>query len=532
LEKAMPQLALIGALLGALVTPLGLSTPAAADRSVVVTDKGAVRGSVTDAGRAFRRIPFAAPPVGELRWRAPGPAAPWTGVRDATVPGPECAQAGSPELHQPRVTNEDCLYLNVYAPASRIPYRPVMVWFHGGGFTAGSANPYDGSALAGRGVVVVTVNYRLGAFGFLAHPALSGEDRRVGSGNYGTLDQQAALRWVRANAAAFGGDPRRVTIFGESAGGVSVCAHLASPLTGGLFSRAIVQSGPCNLLPRTLPDAEAAGERFATAAGCQGQPDLRACLRARPAGVVLDAMGDSETWAPTTGTPVLPVDPGSAIASGAYHRVPTMAGSNLDEGTIFAALTEAGGVPLNAATYPAVLAGLYGADAPRVQGRYPGSAYGEDYRLALGAVLTDSLFACPTWDLNRSLSRSTRTYGYEFADRTAPNLYGVTPGFPLGAYHAAELTYLFRFQGLPLDPAQRRLSDQMLSYWTRFAAGGDPNGGPTPDWQPFRPAHPTVLTLDLRRADRGHLTNGYGFDTRHRCAFWATVGAANLRSLA
>lgn len=521
----MPRL--LSALLGALLMSLTLAAPAAADRdpSVVVTGKGAVRGTVTDGGRVFHRIPFAAPPVGDLRWRAPQPAAAWAGVRDATVAGPTCAQGENPPLGIPRSTTEDCLYLSVYTPPTGARHRPVMVWFHGGAFVAGSANQYDGSALASRGVVVVTVNYRLGAFGFLAHPALSGEAPQVKSGNYGTLDQQAALRWVRANAAAFGGDPGRVTIFGQSAGGGSVCAHLTSPPAAGLFARAIVQSGPCTLLARTLPDAENAGRQFATTAGCQDQPDVPGCLRARPPGAVLDAMGDpfalsaALPWAPTSGTPVLPVSPAQAIESGAYNRVPVMAGSTLDEGRIFAAIMEAQQVPLNAVTYPVVLSQMYGPDAVRVQAQYPGAAYGEDYRLALGAVLTDSAFACPTWALHRSLSASTRTYAYEFADRTAPNVYAITPDFPLGAYHAAEIPYLFPIGIVTLNPAQRRLSDQLLSYWTRFAADGHPHGHGTPHWRQFSPTDPTILTMDL-----GRTANGYGFDARHRCAFWATMG--------
>lgn len=182
-------------------------------------------------------------------------------------------------------------------------------------------------------------------------------------------------------------------------------------------------------------------------------------------------------------------------------------------------IMEAQGVPLNAVTYPVVLSQLFGADAVWVQTQYPGSAYGGDYRLALGAALTDSGFACPTWELNRSLSQSTRSYAYEFADRTAPNIYGITPDFPLGAYHAAELPYLFPIGTSTLDPAQRHLSGQLLSYWTRFAAGGHPNGHGTPHWRQFNPIDPTVLTLDLPRT-----ANEYGFDTRHHCAFWATIG--------
>lgn len=519
--------AMLGVTLVALLTSFGLAAPASAGSAgsaapVVVTDKGAVRGTATDTGRVFHRIPFAAPPIGDLRWRAPRPAAAWAGIRDATVPGPSCAQNEFPVLGQPRVTTEDCLYLNVYTPPGRARHQPVMVWFHGGSFMNGSANLYDGSALARRGVVVVTVNYRLGAFGFLAHPALSGEDPAK-SGNYGLLDQQAALRWVQANAAAFGGDERRVTIFGESAGGISVCDHLTSPLATGLFAAAIIESGPCSLLGHALPAAEAAGERFATATGCAGQADVPGCLRSQPVATILDAQGVPEgpetPWAPNFATPVLPVDPMQAIMSGAYDRVPTIAGTNLDEGTIFVAVMEAQGIAINAETYPIVLSQMFGADAPRVQAEYPGSAYGGDYRLALSAVETDSMLACPTWALNQSLARASSAYAYEFADRTAPNLYSVTPDFPLGAFHGAELAYLFPI-GDAFDPAQRRLSDRMLSYWTRFAAVGDPNSDWTPRWQRFQPAHPTVLTLD-----RTGVTNRSGFGVRHQCGFWRTVHA-------
>jgi para-nitrobenzyl esterase len=515
--------AVLGALLGALLASPTLAAPAAGpDPAVVVTDRGAVRGTVTEHGRAFHAIPYAAPPVGALRWRAPRAAAPWTGVRGATTRGPACAQVASAVLGSPRITTEDCLHLDVYTPASARRRLPVMVWFHGGGFTAGSNGLYDGSALARRGAVVVAVNYRLGAFGFLAHPELSAEDRRAGSGNYGLLDQQAALRWVRANAAAFGGDPRRVTAFGESAGAMSVCAHLTSPAAAGLYARAILQSGPCAALTRTT--AQATGRRFATAAGCPGG-SVPGCLRARPVGAVLDAMdalpqqGADLTWGPTSETPVLPADPERAIRAGAYHRVPVLAGSTLDEGRIFAAFVEASGIHLDATTYPLVLDDLYGADAGRVQARYPASAYGGDHRLALGAVLTDDQFACPTWRFHRSVSASARLHAYEFADRTAPNVYPFTPDFPLGAYHGSELPYLFPGTASVLDPGQRRLSDTMLGYWTRFAAAADPNGRGAPRWRAFHRGDPAVMTLDQPRP-----ATGYGFGARHQCTFWATVG--------
>jgi para-nitrobenzyl esterase len=250
-----------------------------------------------------------------------------------------------------------------------------------------------------------------------------------------------------------------------------------------------------------------------------------ACLRAKPVGTVLDAMlgmppeGIQSPWVPTFATPVLPVNPTEAIAAGAFHRVPVIAGTNLDEGTVFVAFLEASGTPVTAETYPVVLSQLFGTNAPRVQAQYPGTAYGGDYRLALSAVYTDYLFACPTWTLNRALSKATRVFAYEFADRTAPNLYSFTPEFPLGAYHGAELAYLFPTGSL-LNPAQRRLSDRMLSYWTRFAAAGNPNGNRPPYWRSFRPAHPTVLTLDL-----AIVNNENGFDTQHHCDFWNTVRA-------
>jgi para-nitrobenzyl esterase len=506
----------------ALVTSLALTNPAGAggDPAVVVTDKGAVRGTVTAEGREFHRIPYAAPPVGALRWRAPQAPTAWSGVRDATAPGPACAQPASPGEGTEGSTAEDCLHLNVYTPPAGAGHRPVMVWFHGGSYLTGTANHYDGSALARQGVVVVTVNYRLGAFGYLAHPALSG-----GSGNYGTLDQQAALRWVQANARAFGGDPRRVTAFGESAGAGSVCAQLTSPGAAGLFHRAILQSGPCAYTTRA--DAEAIGRQFTSAAGCQDSTDVPACLRARPAAIVLEAMdavapdGLALAWAPTAGTPVLPSAPDRAIEAGAYHRMPVMTGTTLDEGRIFAAFIEQG-LQLDETTYPAVLADIFGPDAARVQERYTASAYGGRHDLAMGAVFTDFVFACPTWTFNRAAAASTRVFGYEFADRTAPNVFAVEPDFPLGAYHGAELSYLFRM--LPLDPAQTRLSEQMLSYWTRFATAGNPNGKGTPAWPPFRHTAPAVLTLD----QPPRIAHGYDFGKRHHCDFWSTVDGAGV----
>src|SRR5690348_11209570 len=240
------------------------------DAPVVTTSDGAVRGAAAGTVNEFLGLPYAAPPTGNLRWRAPQPAAAWTGVRDATTFGPSCPQAPSP-FAPPGPFSEDCLYLNVYTPAARPgANRPVLVWIHGGGLVQDGARDYDGTKLAADGVVVVTINYRLGALGFLAHPALASHGA---AGNYGLMDQQAALRWVQRNIARFGGDPGNVTIAGQSAGGLSVLAQMVSPSARGLFQRAIVQSGTFALNQRPLATAEAAGEKYASAVGIQDQTE-------------------------------------------------------------------------------------------------------------------------------------------------------------------------------------------------------------------------------------------------------------------
>ena len=254
---------------------------------IVRIDGGLVRGADAAGVNSFLGLPYAAPPTGNLRWRPPQPAAGWSGVRDATTFGPSCPQAPSP-FAPPGQFSEDCLYLNVYTPAARSSFggRPVLVWIHGGGLEQDGARDYDGTKLAADGVVVVTINYRLGALGFLAHPALASHGA---AGNYGLMDQQAALRWVQRNIARFGGDPGNVTIAGQSAGGLSVLAQMVSPGARGLFQRAIVQSGTFALNQRPLAVAEAAGQTFATAVGCADQS--AACLRSAPVSALVANFG-------------------------------------------------------------------------------------------------------------------------------------------------------------------------------------------------------------------------------------------------
>ncbi|MET9225923.1 carboxylesterase family protein [Lentzea sp. NPDC003310] len=473
---------------------------AAGDGAVVRTDKGAVRGTVTSQVRTFGNIPFAAPPVGENRWRDPRPVTPWHGVRDATVPAPYCAQ--NAQLGQPSSQVEDCLYLNVTTPAGRSAKpRPVMVWIHGGGFTTGAASMYDATWLAAKNdVVVVTVNYRLGVFGFLGHPGLPG------SGTFGLADQQAALRWVQRNARAFGGDARNVTVFGESAGGLSVCAQLASPRAAGLFAKAIIQSGPCGLsLPsfttpgeftgvwRSRADTEKAGT------GLLGCADVT-CLRGKP---VADLLTVQDLFAsPSYDTAILPTDPATAQRTGAITRVPTLVGTTHDEMTLFAPLFWP--QPIPEAAYPDQLSWLFGANAAKVAARYPVNG-NDDARDEIAHLLTDRSWACTTQTTRRELGRHTRVFGYEFADPDVPMIFPGLPPFPeFGAYHGSELLMLFDL-GQTLTPAQRHVSDRMISAWGRFARTGDP--GWRADVQSFAPG----------------AIGGTDFARDHQCGFWSSI---------
>jgi para-nitrobenzyl esterase len=467
------------------------------DGRVVQTDKGAVSGTVTSTYRTFGNIPFAAPPVGENRWRDPRPAQAWHGVRDATKPGPRCAQAAG--LGEPVSGTEDCLYLNVTTPAKnpRKP-RPVMVWIHGGGFVNGSASRYAAQSLATKNdVVVVTVNYRLGVFGFFGYPGLPG------SGAFGIADQQAALKWVQRNVRAFGGDARNVTIFGESAGGLSVCAQLASPGSAGLFAKAIIQSGACGVPSQpgqTFWKARADVEKVGAAQplGCQ---DV-ACLRNLPVSKLLEV--HTAFGFPAFDTRVLPIDPALAQRTGRMHRVPTMVGSTHDEATLFAGMAFPAVVPESA--YRAQIAGYFGeAEADRIVARYPVNGNG-DARDEIATLLTDSSFGCASHDTRQQLGRHQRVSGYEFADQNVPMIFPGMPTIPGGykAYHASELPLLFDF-GVPLTPGQQQLSDYMIAAWGRFARTGDPG------WQA---EVQSLAAGQVRPTD---------FAKDHKCDFWGQL---------
>lgn len=479
------------------------------DGLVVATDSGPVRGALVDGVRAFRGIPFAAPPVGERRWQAPEPPAPWTEPLDATEPGAKCPQADLLTGVFDETASEDCLTLEVWTPAGAAPgdARPVMVWLHGGGFVsgAGSLPTYAGDDLAKRqGVVIVNVNYRLGPLGFLSHPSLDGEDpKHPVSGNFGLMDQRLALEWVQRNAEAFGGDPGNVTLFGESAGAISVCAHLASPESGHLFHRAIMESGLCE----SALDAESAyalGGDLAAAVGCAADADVAACLRKKTAKELVMALptpeglvfGEGPRWGPSIDGEVLPMAPSVALASGKHNAVPLLLGSNRDEGTLFLFL--AGFGALREEEYEAIVTGLsvkQGVDPEVVLAQYPASEY-ESPKAALAALVGESVFNCPARRAARAVTTTGQSaYLYHFTRALEQ------PGLPgdLGAFHSAEIPFVFgnTLFTAGITEEDRPLSDAMMGYWTRFAETGDPNGDGAVAWPAYDAETDPHLGLDL-----------------------------------
>ena len=488
--------------------------------SLVVTDEGTVRGRVGARMRSFLGIPYAAPPVGDLRWQPPRPHSTWSGIRNATAFGSSCPQAAS--LSSRGSTNEDCLFLNVFTPLATNVGKgyPVMVWIHGGGLTSGESSDFIPEALVARKVVVVTVNYRLGVLGFLAHPSLTAESSDHASGDYGLLDQQSALRWVRENIARFGGDSGNVTLFGESAGGVSVHAQLASPRARGLFQRAIVESGGYSGSQPSLPAAERAGRAFAATVGCRAQS--AACLRRVPVATLL-AKQPLFDATPVIDGIVLTRSITRAIANGAFNRVPVIEGSNHDEFRFFLATNgPPGGVPVTSSRYRAAIAatlGVTASTAARIAARYPLSRYASP-SLALGALGTDALYACRAWAAAQALSPYVPTYQYEFDDEGAPRFFPVRlPGFPLGAYHSAELPYLFTLRGVPsrLAGEHEKLARAMLDLWTTFARTGGPGSG----WPRY-----SVATHETESLVPPLPTTEAGFAADHQCAFWRRTPVA------
>jgi para-nitrobenzyl esterase len=506
----------------------GSAASAASGRAhpVVHIQGGFARGAAVAGVDSFLGLPYAAPPTGNLRWRPPQPAPAWSGVRDATIFAPSCPQAPGP-FEPPGPTSEDCLYLNVYTPTVRNSHqggRPVLVWIHGGGLVQEGARNYDGTKLAANGVVVVTINYRLGALGFLAHPALASRPGGP-AGNYGLMDQQAALRWVQRNIAHFGGDPHNVTIAGQSAGGLSVLAQLVSPGARGLFQRAIVESGTFALTQQPLATAEAAGETFAADAGCPNQ--TAACLRGLPVSALVNP-SVVEIPGVVDGS-VLTQSIGTALARGQFARVPVINGITHDEELLFVeglgiTVSQGTDIPLAAkpasdpANYQANIIGALGvspARATAIEAEYPLSAY-PSADVALTFLVSDASFACPALQVDRWTAARVPTYAYQFNDDNAPvNILGFSLGL---ATHGAELPYLFDQPNPPFPPPmlsgdQQALAASMRTDWARFAGTGNPSSRLL-RWPSFNRTR--VLSLVPLQSQ---VTTD--FAAAHHCSFWA-----------
>ncbi len=489
-RTALPAL---GLLLGASVGAAQSAPRATADG---VRYDGALAGDVA----VFKGIPFAQPPVGPLRWRPPEPIAPGSGSRPALRFSAHCVQTnrlavwtrsiaaalGTQDkvVDDPFEVSEDCLYLNVWTSAKSRPSAPVMVWIHGGSNLNGSgaSSWYDGAELARQGAVVVTINYRLGVFGFFGDSALAAESPHQAAGNYGLLDQLEALRWVQRNIRSFGGDPGRVTVFGESAGSIDLLHLVASPLSKGLFHRAIAESGaPIGAMPNRAATHRAA-LFLAKQLGADTAVDRLAALRAAPAAQVLEAqnklVGTGVLPGPSVDGWVLPDLTARIFERGEHQRVPVLIGTNaLEMSTLRTYLPN---FQRTVAAYNGWTRAAFGANADRIQALYPAAADSVVDRAALGLV-TDFLFTCPTRIATRAMTRAGQNvYLYQFT-RVVPG------GQSLGAWHAAEISYVFGVvpAWLPQDRTDGALGEAIRGYWLRFAATGDPNGGSAPRWPAY-----------------------------------------------
>jgi para-nitrobenzyl esterase len=506
--------------------------------SVIEVKDGKVQGDVDRGTRRFRGIPYAKPPVGDLRWKPPAPAAAWTAVLQALDFKSECAQPGW--IQGPESDEEDCLYLNVWTPdpVGNSPL-PVMVWLPGGGNQNGGASDnspltqgkliYDGRNLSANGkVIVVTINYRLGVFGFFSHPGLAAEGSV--SGNQGLSDQQAALKWVRDNIEAFGGDPKNVTLFGESAGSQDTCLQVVSPGANGLFHRAMSESGGCTTFRKTKAAAEQQVAAFSDAVGCSGVHDELACLRGKTVKELLVAApvdgvpdgglpggsqfsGGTARWDfnPVVDGTVIPDQPRTLAEAGTFAKVPYVLGSNFEEGKLFML----GAKPVtSAAEYTAALGRLFGASATEVEAVYKPGDFPSPQD-ALVRVWGDFRLGCTTDDsARRFAAHGAKVFAYHFS-RPIPGLEG------LAATHGTEMPYVFGTLAKPptSDAAiadDTALSEAMEGYWTRFARAGDPNGGGAPAWPTFDDTSDKSMGFDVPSS----VLTGF---RRKECNFWRTI---------
>ncbi len=505
-----------------------LAAQSAPQGEIITTASGKVEGFVRNGALEFRGIPYAAPVSGDARWSLPQPAAPWTGVLPAMHFGGACPQAARYGLTE-RSDEENCLTLNISLPTAKTrTKRPVLVWLHGGAFVGGAASLYRLDRLAkGMDAVVVSVNYRLGVFGFMAPPAGAS-----GAGHVlGLEDQRLALRWVKASIAAFGGDPDNITLAGESAGAASVCMQLMAPeQTRGLFHRAIIQSGACGTPLRTLPQAEAFAAKVASEAGCPDPAAALACLKAIDPQALIAAgaraaSGELLAFAPFTGNPTVPRPTLEALQSGDFLRVPVLNGYTRDEMRLYVGYDLQGGAKITPETYPAAVRAIYGDKADKVLARYPLKP-GEHPAETLGSLMSDfmpglGITHCLEIESGRLLGAHTPVFQWEYADRTAP-VRGVSipispePGFNLGAVHSAELNALFpnfsntaAMTAPDLAPASQALAGTIIRTWAAFLRGGVP----AHDWRD------NAVSREIRRFEPGAVRPIDAWAEYH-CDFW------------
>jgi para-nitrobenzyl esterase len=484
----------------------------------VQIDDGLLVGGRDGAIEKYLGIPYAKPPVGALRFKRPEKNEPWSGTREATQFGKRCAQLASAVLQNAASEDEDCLFLNVWTPDSKAEKPlPVMVWIHGGGNANGSANEplpyvgtglfYSGHKLAEQGVVVVTLNYRLGVFGFFAHPELPD-----GGGNQGLFDQQRALAWVKENIAKFGGDPAQVTIFGESAGSQDVCLHVASPVSRGHFQGAISQSGGCTTRNTTQPEAQKNAQALADKLGCSGAGAL-ACLQEKPIAALLSpGLTPPAVFGPIVDGVFMPEQPRALFDKKDIAKVPYILGSNTDEGTLF---VQAERIP-DEATLRTRIAARYGeASVARILELYPPSSFASPLA-TLARIDGDARLVCTTTDSAlRASAAGANVWMYNF---DVPTTVNAPLALPLGATHGAELVYVFGTSTL-FTPETLPVTQVMQRLWTNFAKTRDPNDGSAPRWPSFS------ASQDQRLNFATTTTEVTGFRAA-QCAFWRERYAA------
>jgi para-nitrobenzyl esterase len=483
----------------------------------VKTANGILQGTEEASGiHSFKGIPFARPPIGDLRWKAPLPPANWQGIHMADHFGPQAMQRNiyGDMMFRSAGKSEDCLYLNVWTPAKTGKEKlPVLVYFYGGGFNAGDGSEYryDGESMAQKGIVAITVNYRLGVFGFMAHPELTKESPYNASGNYGLLDQHEALVWVKNNIAAFGGDPAKVTIAGESAGSMSVSAQLASPLSKGLFNGAIAESGALmgNLSPTPLATAEKAGVLFAAKVGAASLADLRKI----PADSLLKWSANARFGCTVDGY-LLPDQPTTIFAAGKQMQVPLLAGWNSAEGDFHSILgRDVAPTPEN---YKAAVQHLYGDKAAEILQNYPAGT-ADEVKTAGNALASDRFIAFSTWKMTdlHARTQSKQVYRYWFA-RPRPMLANATEP-PAGAVHSAEIEYalgnLSYNKVYNWAPDDYRVSELMQNYFANFIKTGNPNAPSLPLWNALQSqANEKIMVIDAN-------THAIPYQTKARYAF-------------